>query len=104
MAPTISAIPSDTHGQPPILGDLESKFISLVKSIRSIGGVVNFCVVKATALAIVDCNKMPYLSDFGGPFTGAAILLAERERPLVLQFPEECLKNVSLHFYLTLTS
>ena len=61
---TITAIPSDTRGRPPILRDLDSKLISLLKSIRNRGGVVNFCVVKATALALVDCNKTPYFREF----------------------------------------
>ena len=34
---TITAIPSDTRGRPPILRDLDSKLISLLKSIRSRG-------------------------------------------------------------------
>ena len=61
---TITAIPSDTRGRPPILRDLDSKLISLLQSIRSRGGVVNLCVVKATVLALVDCNKTPYLREF----------------------------------------
>ena len=44
---TVTAIPSDTSGRPPIFRELDSKLISLLKSIRSRGGVVNFCVVKA---------------------------------------------------------
>ena len=61
---TVIAIPSDTHGRPPILCDLDSISISLLRSIRSRGGVVNFSVVKATALALVDSNKTPYLRVF----------------------------------------
>ena len=70
---------------------------------------VNFCVVKATALVLVDSNKTPYLREFEptmtsrNPLIGAAILLTELEQPLVLQFPEGCLKNVNLYFLLTLT-
>ena len=62
--------------------------------------------MKATALALLDSNKTPYLREFEprrNPFIGAAILLAELEQTLVLQFPEGCLKNVNLHFSLTLT-
>ena len=44
---TVIAIPSDTCGRSPIFRQLDSKLISLLKSIRSRGGVVNFCVVKA---------------------------------------------------------
>ena len=44
---TVIAIPSDTCGRAPIFRQLDSKLISLLKSIRSRGGVVNFCVVKA---------------------------------------------------------
>ena len=61
---TVIAIPSDTHGRPPILCDLDSILISLLRNIRSRGGVVNFCVVKATALALLDSNKTPYLREF----------------------------------------
>ena len=61
---TVIAIPSDTHGRPPILCDLDSILISLLRNIRSRGRVVNFCVVKATALALLDSNKTPYLREF----------------------------------------
>ena len=61
---TVIAIPSDTHGRPPILCDLDSILISLLRNIRSRGGVVNFCVVKATALALLDSNKTPYIREF----------------------------------------
>ena len=61
---TITAIPGDTRGRPQILCDLDSKLISLLKSIRSKGGVVTFSVVKATVLVLVDCNKTPYLREF----------------------------------------
>ena len=70
---------------------------------------VNFCVMKATALVLVDSNKTPYLREFEPTMTsrnppiGAAIFLTELEQPLVLQFPEGCLKNVNLYFSLTLT-
>ena len=70
---------------------------------------VNFCIVKATALVLVDSNKTPHLREFEptmtlrNPLIGTAILLTELEQPLVLQFPEGCLKNVNLYFSLTLT-
>ena len=44
---TVIATPSDTRGRPPIFRELDSKLISLLRSIRSRGGVVNFCVVEA---------------------------------------------------------
>ena len=107
---TVIATLSDTRGRPSILRELDSKIISLLKSIRSSGEVINFCVKKEKALALVDSNKTPYLIEnlslqwLGwSPFIGTAILPAELEQPLVLQFPEGCLKNVNLHFSLTLT-
>lgn len=57
---TDTAIPGDTRGWPPILCDLDSKLISLLTGIRSRGGAVNFCVVKATVMALVDSNKTQY--------------------------------------------
>ena len=54
---TVIAIPSDTRRRPPILCDQDSILISLLRSIRSRGGVVNSCVVKATALVLVDSNN-----------------------------------------------
>ena len=61
------------------------------------------------ALALVDSNKTPYLRQFKPTVTWVkssyrrCILLAELEQPLQLHFPEGCLKNVNLHFSLTLT-
>ena len=52
----VLAIPSDTRGRPPILLELDAKLISLLKSIRIRGGVINFSVVKATALALLKSN------------------------------------------------
>lgn len=60
----IVAIPHDTRGCPPSLLELDSKLISLLKSIRSRGGVVNSCVVKATALALVNSNNISGLRGF----------------------------------------
>ena len=54
----IVAIPHDTCGRPPSLLEMGSKLISLLKSIRSRGGVVNSRVVKATALALVNSNNI----------------------------------------------
>ena len=56
--------PHDTRGRPPSLLELDSKLISLLKSIRSRGGVVNSCVVKATALALVNSNNISGLRGF----------------------------------------
>ena len=50
----ILAIPPDTRGHLPSLLELDSKLISLLNSIRSRGSVVNYCMVKATALALVN--------------------------------------------------
>ena len=47
------SIPHDTRGRPPALRELDGKLISLLQSLRSRGGVVNFCVVRATALVQV---------------------------------------------------
>ena len=60
----IVAIPHDTRGRPPSLLELDSKLISILKSIRSRGGVVNSCVVKATALALVNSNNISGLRGF----------------------------------------
>ena len=100
---TVIAIPSDTRGRPPILCDPESILISLLMSIRSRGGVVNSCVVKATALVLVDSNKTPYLREFEPTVTWVKSNFTRRAgtttRPPV---PRECLKNVNLHFSPTL--
>ena len=61
---TVIATLSDTRGRPSILRELDSKIISLLKSIRSSGEVINFCVVKEKALALVDSNKTPFLREF----------------------------------------
>ena len=55
-----------THvaGRPPALRELDGKFISLLQSIRSPGGVVNFSVVKASALSLVNINSFANLSGF----------------------------------------
>lgn len=62
----VLAIPSDTGGRPPILLELDAKLISLLKSIRSRGGVINFSVVKATAtaLALVKSNPSSSVTGF----------------------------------------
>lgn len=60
----VLAIPSDTRGRPPILLELDAKLISLLKSIRSRGGVINFSVVKATALALVKSNPSSSVTGF----------------------------------------
>ena len=62
---TVIAIPSDTLGRPPILWTwtvYQSLFLGALEAGR--GGVVSFCGVKATALALVDSNKTPYLREF----------------------------------------
>lgn len=60
----VLAIPHDTRGRPPILLELDSKLISLLQSIRSRGGVINYSVVKATALALVNSNTITSLAGF----------------------------------------
>ena len=60
---TVTSIPEDTRGRPPILLDLDKKLITLLKSIRNRGGVVNFSVVKASALALIKSNPT---KDFRG--------------------------------------
>lgn len=53
------------QGRPPsILLELDAKLISLLKSIRSRGGVINFSVVKATALALVKSNLSSSVTGF----------------------------------------
>ena len=100
-------VPSDTRGRPPILCDPESILISLLRSIRSRGGVVNSRVVKATALVLVDSNKTPYLREFEPTVTWMKSIYRRcnftrragtTTRPPV---PRECLKNANLHFSLT---
>lgn len=58
------AIWHDTCGCPPSLLELDSKLISLLKSIHSRGGVVNSCAVKATTLALVNSNNISGLRGF----------------------------------------
>ena len=60
----VVAILHDTRGHPPSLLELDSKLISLLKSIRSRGGVVNSCVVKATTLALVNSSSISGLRGF----------------------------------------
>ena len=60
---SVTSIPHGTRGRPPILLDLDQKLISLLKSIRNRGGVVNFSVVKASALALIKRN---HTKDFRG--------------------------------------
>ena len=60
----VLAIPSDTRGRRPILLELDAKLISLLKSIRSRGGVINFSVVKATTLALVKSNPSSSVTGF----------------------------------------
>ena len=50
------AIPHDTCGRPPCILELDGK--ANLKSIRSRGGVVNSCVVKATALVLINSNSI----------------------------------------------
>ena len=50
---SVTSIPHGTRGRLPILLDLDQKLISLLKSIRNRGGVVNYSVVKASALALI---------------------------------------------------
>ena len=52
----VTSILHGTRGRPPILLDLDQKLISLLKSIQNRGGVVNFSVVKASALALIKRN------------------------------------------------
>ena len=59
----MTSIPHDTRGRPPLLLDLDQKLILLLKSIRNRGGVVNFNVVKASALALIKSNPA---NDFRG--------------------------------------
>ena len=60
---TVTSIPQDTRCRPPILLDLDKKLLTLLKSIRNRGGVVNFSVVKASALALIKSNPA---KDFRG--------------------------------------
>ncbi|CAH3033695.1 unnamed protein product, partial [Pocillopora meandrina] len=60
---SVTSIPHDTRGHPPLLLDLDQKLILLLKSIRNRGGVVNFNVVKASALALIKSNPV---KDFRG--------------------------------------
>ena len=53
---SVTSIPRGTRGRPPILLDLDQKLISLLKSIRNRGGVVNFSVLKALALTLMERN------------------------------------------------
>ena len=43
---SVTSILHGTRGRPPILLDLDQKFISLLKSIRNRGGFVNFMLSK----------------------------------------------------------
>ena len=60
---SVTSIPHDTRGRPLLLLDLDQKLILLLKSIRNRGGVVNFNVVKASALALIKSNPA---KDFRG--------------------------------------
>ena len=99
--------PVDDHQYSVTWTVYQSLFLGALEAGR--GGVVSFCVVKATALALVDSNKTPYLREFEPTVTWVKSIYRccnftpELEQPLVLQFPEGCLKNLTLHFSLTLT-
>ena len=53
---SVTSILHGTRGRPPILVDLDQQLISLLKSIRNRGGVVNFSVLKALALTLIERN------------------------------------------------
>ena len=99
--------PVDDHQYSVTWTVYQSLFLGALEAGR--GGVVSFCVVKATALALVDSNKTPYLREFEPTVTWVKSIYrrcnftCRAEKPLVLQFPEGCLKNVNLHISLTLT-
>ena len=54
--------PVDDHQYSVTWTVYQSLFLGALEAGR--GGVVSFCVVKATALALVDSNKTPYLREF----------------------------------------
>ena len=56
MQESVPSIPQGTRDRPPILLDLDQKLVLLLKSIRNRGGVVNFNVVKASAVALIKRN------------------------------------------------
>ena len=56
-----AGLPEETT---PTLRELDGKLISLLHSIRSRGGVLNFSVVKASALSLVNSNSSANLSGF----------------------------------------
>ena len=68
---TVTSIPEDTRGRPPILLDLDKKLITLLKSIRDRGGVVNFSVVKASALALIKSNPTKDFRGLSQPQAGS---------------------------------
>ena len=98
--------PVDDHQYSVTWTVYQSLFLGALEAGR--GGVVSFCVVKATALALVDSNKTPYLREFEPTVTWVKSIYRRcnftrragtTTRPPV---PRECLKNVNLHFSLTL--
>ena len=98
--------PVDDHQYSVTWTVYQSLFLGALEAGR--GGVVSFCVVKATALALVDSNKTPYLREFEPTVTWVKSIYrccnftrraGTTTRPPV---PRECLKNVNLHFSPTL--
>lgn len=100
----VLSIPHDTRGWPPALRELDGKLISLLQSIRSRGGIVNFCFVKATALAVAliivihlqICQDLRLRHPGLGLFISGAIPHAEREPLPARQYHLGFLKNATL--------
>lgn len=97
----VLAIPCDTRGRPPIRLELDSKLISLLQSIRSRYGVINYSVVKATALALDNSNPMTNLTGFEAKVPWAKSIYwrftshAELELPRCHQCLKECSRSAS---------
>lgn len=89
-------------GRPPTLRELDGKLISLLHSIRSRGGVLNFSVVKASALSLVIVIHLQIFQDLRlrhpglGLFISGAISHAEQEPPPARQYHVGFMKNASL--------
>ena len=56
----IHSLPAKKRGRPPLLLDLDSKLVQVLRAIRSKGGVLNIHVVRATAQALIKAKPSTY--------------------------------------------
>ena len=72
----VTAVPVKYRGRPPILLDLDEKLITLLRALRTTGGVINIYVVCATTKALIESNSTPsqHLLKFDTPCSWVHLL------------------------------